>query len=104
MTGKMARTTGTAPRRPAQPSSVFSCTEKPWNEVDANAATGRATKQMTSASSVPCHQKSSSVDGKTRIPSVRNIAICATHASPSWKAEIAPRAGICPVPSTRPAR
>jgi hypothetical protein len=53
ITGNVASTTGTAPLRPAHPSTARSGTLKPWKAVARNAAAGRATSATISASSVP---------------------------------------------------
>ena len=47
MTGKVARTTGTAPRSPAQASTVCSRPLKPPNAVATKVAIGRATRTRT---------------------------------------------------------
>ena len=104
ITGKIASTTGTAPRRPAQPSSPFSRASRPLPHVVASIATGRATKTTTSASSEPFHATWSRSAGNTSRPRVRNIASCATQARPSWNAVTVRLAGRLAEPIARPAR
>jgi hypothetical protein len=104
ITGNVARTTGTAPRRPAQPSSSRSRTVKRSSAVPRIVAAGRATTTRISASSVPSITTSPSWLGKTSSPSARNIEICATQASPWWKVMIVRFAGTVAVPRIRPAR
>ena len=53
ITGKVASTTGTAPRRPAQPRIARSGHEKCENSVAGITASGRATTAATIASTVP---------------------------------------------------
>ena len=104
ITGKIASTTGTAPRSPAQPRNAFSGMLKPLPSVLTSVASGRATNTTTSASSVPSHATSSRSAGKTSRPSVRNIVSCATHAMPSWNAVTVRLAGMLADPSASPAR
>ena len=100
ITGKVARTTGTAPRRPAQPSSICSRWLKPNGSVDTSTAIGRATNTTTSASTVPSTATSPSWSGKTSRPSVRNMTSCATQPSPSWNAATVCLAGTFALPSS----
>ena len=104
ITGNVASTTGTAPRRPAQPRNAFSRHSKPLPIVATSVATGRATKTTTSASSVPLPAISPSSDGNTSRPSVRNMPSCATQASPSWNAVTVRLAGRSADPSMSPHR
>ncbi len=102
--GNVASTTGTAPRRPAQPMSACSrrLNRAPTSEI--TVASGRLTKTTSSASSVPFQATSGSSDGKTSRPSVRNMPSCATQASPSWNAVTVRLAGRLPEPSASPVR
>ena len=102
-TGKVASTTGTAPRSPAQPSTTRSAVVKRSKAVLTKAATGRATNTSTSASAVPLIATSPSSLGNTSSPSARNIAICATQASPWWNTVTVRLAGMRAEPSTSPA-
>jgi hypothetical protein len=81
----VARTIGTAPRRPAQPSRSFSRELKSLNAVDTQTATGRTRNTSRSASATPEAATSSSCRGKTSRPRTMNIATCARNAMPSWK-------------------
>ena len=103
ITGKVASTTGTAPRSPAQPSTTRSCQLKSSRAVATAAESGRATNTRISVSTVPSSHTSPRALGKTSRPSARNIVICATHASPSWNTVTVCFAGMRPDPSTRPA-
>ena len=102
-TGKVASTTGTAPRSPAQPSTTRSAVVKRSKAVLMKTATGRATKTSTSASAVPLIATSPRSLGNTSSPSARNIEICATHASPWWNTVTVRLAGIRAEPSISPA-
>ena len=104
VTGNVANTIGVAPRRPAQPSSNRSRSEKWLSAVTITAATGRATAAVMRAIAIDCHALSSSWCGNTSSPSVRKSPSCATQASPSWNVTIVRLAGVDAVPSTRPAR
>ena len=104
ITGKVASTTGTAPRRPAQPSTRRSTAEKRSNAVATNTATGRATKSSTSASAVPSSATSGRSLGNTSRPSTTNRLIWASQPSPSWKTVTVRFAGIGAEPSISPAR
>ena len=104
ITANVASTTGTAPRSPAHPSTMRSRALKSSNAVATATDSGRATNTRTSVSTVPSTHTSPSALGKTSRPRARNIAICATQASPSWKTVTVCFAGIRPDPSTRPAR
>ena len=92
-TGKVARTTGTAPRRPAQPSTSRSADAKPLNAVATNTASGRATTAARRASTVPSTATSPRSAGNTSRPSVKNMPSCATQARPSWKVDDRPPRG-----------
>ena len=104
ITGKVASTTGTAPRSPAQPSTIRSRLPSFANTVAGKTASGRATAAAISASTVPWSQMLSSWCGNTSRPSVRNMPTWATHASPWWNAVIVCWAGIAAEPSASPAR
>ena len=82
MTGKVARTMGTAPRRPAPDSTARSAHVKRIGRVATATAIGRETKTSTSASTVPRRATSSRRLGKTSSPSATNIATWPTHARP----------------------
>ena len=82
ITGKVASTTGTAPRSPAQPRTSLSLTEKESSAVETKVATGRATNSRSSASTVPSIQTSSRRLGNTSRPRARNIVIWATQPRP----------------------
>ena len=58
------------------------------------------------AARAPCPRAATSPSslGKTSRPSVRNIAICATHARPWWNTVTVCLAGMRPEPSISPAR
>ena len=99
----MASTTGTAPRRPAQPSTIRSRVSKRSKAVLTNVAIGRATNTSAQARAVALSATSSSRLGNTSRPSATNIAICATQASPSWKTVTVRLAGMRAEPSTSPA-
>ncbi len=103
ITGNVASTTGTAPRRPAQPSTTRSATPKPIRGVETNTASGRATTVTTKASTVPSTTNSPSCAGFTSSPSARNITTWASQPMPSWKVMIVRLAGIRADPSARPA-
>ena len=68
MTGKVASTTGTAPRSPAAESARRSLHVNRAGRVAMATATGRETKTSTSASTVPRTATSSSRLGKTSRP------------------------------------
>jgi hypothetical protein len=104
ITGKVASTTGTAPRRPAQPSTTRSAIEKRSNAVLTKVATGRATNTSTSASAVPLTATSPRSLGKTSRPSARNMEICAIQARPWWNTVTVRLAGMREDPSISPAR
>ena len=104
ITGKVASTTGTAPRRPAQPTTTRSPAVKRSNAVASAAVRGRAMKTSKSASAVPSSQTSSSLLGNTSSPRARNIAIWATQPRPWWKTVTVCLAGMRAEPSIRPAR
>ena len=94
ITGKVASTTGTAPRSPAQPRTSRSRALKRSKAVASAVASGRATKATTRAIRVPSTSTSPSWLGKTSKPRVRKSVIWATQARPSWKAVIVRLAGI----------
>ena len=104
MTGKVARTTGTAPRSPAPESARRSLHVNRAGRVEMATATGREMNTSTSASTVPRTATSSSRLGKTSRPSETNIATCPTQASPWWKEVTVCWAGMPAVPSASPAR
>jgi hypothetical protein len=104
VTAKVANTTGTAPRSPAQPSTIFSPTLKPWPTVTSSVASGRAITAVTSAIAVPSSAIAPRSSGNTSSPRIRNSASWAIQARPSWKVTIVRRAGVVAVPSTSPAR
>ena len=103
-TANVANTIGTAPRRPAQPSTSFSPVVNPWRTVTSSAASGRAKTAVTSAIAVPSSAMSPRSPAFTSSPSSRNSPSCATHARPSWKVMIVRRAGDEALPRTRPVR
>ena len=102
--GNVASTTGTAPRRPAQPRTTRSATPKPIPSVDANTPSGRATTTTMTASTVPLSITSGRSDGNTSSPSARNMTTCASQPMPEWKVTMVRLAGICALPSARPTR
>jgi hypothetical protein len=104
ITGKVASTTGTAPRSPAQPMIRRSRAVNFANVVASAEPSGRATTATTSASTVPSTATSPSSDGNTSRPSVKNIVSWAIQARPSWNAVMVRLAGIAVEPSQRPAR
>ena len=93
ITGKVASTTGTAPRSPAHPSTSRSRALYGRTRSRRRSRSGLATSIMTTATSVPSSSTSPSWLGNTSSPRVRKRAICATQASPSWKAVIVRLAG-----------
>ena len=104
VTAKVANTTGTAPRRPAQPSTSFSPTLNPWPTVTTSAASGRANTAVATAIAVPSSAIAPRSSGNTSRPRIRNRESWAIQARPSWKVTIVRRAGVVAVPSTSPAR
>ena len=103
MTGNVARTIGTAPRSPAQPSRADSRSEKRAQMVAASEASGRATNISTPATSRASPATSPKRLGNTSRPRVKKTAIWLTQARPSWKSATVRRAGRLALPSTRPA-
>ena len=83
--GNVARTIGTAPRRPAQPTSVCSRSENRERSRDAYTATGRATSVRNTVVSTATPSTGRIRLGNTSSPSVTNMAICPSQARPSWK-------------------
>ena len=100
-TGKVASQIGIAPRRPAQPSISRSRLSNGDSALATKAASGRATKISTTATSSAAPAWSSSPLGKTSSPSNTNSEIWAIQERPWWKAIVVWRAGIGPVPRIR---
>ncbi len=81
----VARTIGTAPLSPAQPSRSRSRAVKSLNAVDTQTATGRIRNTSSSANASPETATSVSWRGNTSRPSTMNSATWARNARPSWK-------------------
>src|SRR3989442_3061438 len=104
ITGKVARTTGTAPRNPAQPNRSRSVAVYGPNAVATAAASGLATRATTSASSVPLQRTTSSWLGNTSTPRAKNKPISASAANPSTNALTDEDPGSSVLPNSSPVR
>ena len=103
MIGKVARTTGTAPRSPAQPSTTRSEAEAEGGGRDERRK-GRATNSTTSASTVPSIAKSASSAREDEQPEREEHRQLGHPGRPWWNDMIVCCAGMRATPSVRPAR
>lgn len=81
--GNVAKIIGTAPRSPAQATSVCSRTGIGENASAAWTLTGRATKIRNRETRRPAQAIGTSLAGNTCSPSVKNMVTCISQASPS---------------------
>ena len=95
---------GTAPRKPTQEMNTRSRHGKWKGSSETNTASGRATKMRKSAITSAGTATGASSAGVASRPSMRNMPIWDSHASPSCTRRMFSSACTCRLPITTPAR
>ena len=102
--GVIASRIDTAPRSPTHDTKAVSGREKRNGARQSQTETGRATKISTRPSATAAGSIAGNSEGVANRPSTRNMMICASHDTPSWKRFWLPAPRRLEFPATSPAR